>query len=95
VTADSQEFVRAVCVARTVERGKNPEDGTGEGLATFTHPAAVERSWWGDKGHPASLCSREQEPTRGESRARAGNGRLLTRTVEARGSTGSRTTDRL
>jgi len=54
VTADSQEFVRAACVARTVERGKNPEDGTGEVLANLTHPAAVERSWWGDKGHPAS-----------------------------------------
>jgi len=69
VTADSKEFVRAACVARTVERGKNPGDGTGEGLATLTHPAAVERSWWGDKGHPASLRSREREPTRGESRA--------------------------
>jgi len=29
--------VRAASAARTVERGKNPEDGTGEGLATFTH----------------------------------------------------------
>jgi len=28
-------FVRAASAARTVERGKNPEDGTGEGLATF------------------------------------------------------------
>jgi len=30
-TADSQGFVRAACVAGTVERGKNPEDGTDGG----------------------------------------------------------------
>jgi hypothetical protein len=52
VTADSQGFVRAACVARTVERGKNPEDGTGGGLATSTLLAAVERSWWGEEGAP-------------------------------------------
>jgi len=42
--------VRAASAARTVERGKNPEDGTGEGLATFTHHAAVERPGRGEKG---------------------------------------------
>jgi len=26
-----------VIAARTVERGRNPEDGTGEGLATLAH----------------------------------------------------------
>jgi len=28
---------RAASEAKTVERGKNPEDGTGEGLATLVH----------------------------------------------------------
>jgi len=41
---------RAANAARTVERGRNPEDGTGEGLATFTHHAAVERPGRGEKG---------------------------------------------
>jgi hypothetical protein len=54
--------VRAASAARTVERGKNPEDGTGGGLATLTFPAAAARPWWGETGHPASLRSREQEP---------------------------------
>jgi len=41
---------RAASEARTVERGKNPEDGTGEGLATFTLRGGSVRR--GDKGHP-------------------------------------------
>jgi len=45
--------VRAASAARTVERGKNPEDGTGEGLATFTHSVVAVRLRWSDKGHPA------------------------------------------
>jgi len=41
-------------LARTVERGKNPEDGTGEGLATFA-PYEPPRggAWRKNKGHPA------------------------------------------
>jgi hypothetical protein len=38
--------VRAASAARTVERGKNPEDGTGEGLVTLTLPAAGVSRWW-------------------------------------------------
>jgi len=55
-------LVRAASVARTVERGKNPEDGTGGGLATSTLSAVVARPRRSEKGHPASLRSREQEP---------------------------------
>jgi len=59
---------------RTVERGKNPEDGTGGGLATSTlRTAALGRTRRGEssstqarsalrrQGHPASWRSREQE----------------------------------
>jgi hypothetical protein len=42
---------RAANAARTVERGKNPEDGTGEGLATLVLPCGESRA--GDTGHPA------------------------------------------
>jgi hypothetical protein len=62
-------FVRAASAAKTVERGKNPEDGTGEGLATFTHSVEAARSRRSDKGHPASTCSREREPQERRSRA--------------------------
>ena len=31
----------AACAARTVERGKNPEDGSDEGLATFVFPVGL------------------------------------------------------
>jgi len=61
--------VRAASAARTVERGKNPEDGTGEGLAAFTFPAAVprpsrvDRSWSGRRGGTRRRsATREQEP---------------------------------
>jgi len=33
--------VRAASAARSVERGKNPEDGTGEGLVILTFPAVI------------------------------------------------------
>jgi len=48
----SSQETRAVCnktakrrVAKTVERGKNPEDGTGEGLATFVLPDGLTAAW--------------------------------------------------
>jgi len=47
-----KERARAASVAGTVERGKNPEDGTGGDLAISTLPAATGRSRWGEKGHP-------------------------------------------
>jgi hypothetical protein len=47
----SQGSERAANAARTVERGKNPEDGTGEGLATLVLPRGESRA--GDTGHPA------------------------------------------
>jgi len=46
-------IVRAASAARSVERGKNPEDGTGEGLATLTLRGPVARSGGGEKGHPS------------------------------------------
>jgi len=45
-------FVRAASAARTVERGKNPEDGTGGGLATSTLSAVVARPRRSDEGAP-------------------------------------------
>jgi len=36
-------FARAASTARTVERGKNPEDGTGEGLATLVLGNGAQR----------------------------------------------------
>jgi hypothetical protein len=48
----SQGSERAASAARTVERGKNPEDGTGEGLATLVLRGGEIRR--GEKGHPAS-----------------------------------------
>lgn len=47
----SQGSVRAANAARSVERGKNPVDGTGEGVATLVHQGGASRS--GAKGHPA------------------------------------------
>jgi len=60
--------------ARTVERGKNPEDGTGGGLATLTHSAAVERSWWSEKGAPGVVAL---EGARTQERRNPGLGRAL------------------
>lgn len=47
----SQGYVRAANAAQSVVRGKNPEDGTGEGLATFVRHGGSHRC--GVKGHPA------------------------------------------
>jgi len=38
--------VRAASAARTVERGWNPEDGTGEGLATLTLRGGISILSW-------------------------------------------------
>jgi hypothetical protein len=49
-----------VIAARTVERGKNPEDGTGKGLATLAHHgdgSAVDAA----NGAPGVVRSREKE----------------------------------
>jgi len=48
--------VRAACVARTVERGKNPEDGTGGGLATSTLSAVVARPRRSEEGAPGVVA---------------------------------------
>jgi len=40
-------------LARTVERGKNPEDGTDEGLAILVLPVWSQGHAGGYKGHPA------------------------------------------
>jgi hypothetical protein len=47
---------------KTVERGKNPEDGTGEGLASLARLTRISETvrfaWplaelgWDEKGHP-------------------------------------------
>jgi len=62
--------VRAASAARTVERGKNPEDGTGEGVATLTRHgtifAARRRSLCGRKGHPAYNARGSKNPRRGD-----------------------------
>jgi len=47
-----QELERAVHAARTVERGKNPEDGTGEGTASLAFREGVSASSR-RQGHPA------------------------------------------
>jgi len=81
-----------VIAARTVERGKNPEDGTGEGLATLAHhgdSSAAAAAKWGTRRR----CVRgRKKPRRDGSRAREtllptpvggaakGHGRHLTRT---------------
>jgi len=48
----------AACAARTVERGKNPEDGTGGGVAFLRPLPAASRPQGREKGHPALWCSK-------------------------------------
>jgi len=58
-----------VIAARTVERGKNPEDGTGGGLATLTHPndgSAADRA---TRGTRRRRVRGRKNPRRGGSRA--------------------------
>jgi hypothetical protein len=57
-------LVRAASTARTVERGKNPEDGTGRRFGDLRSVGAA-RAVTVKKGHPASRRSWEQEPRRG------------------------------
>jgi len=70
-------FVRAASAARTVERGKNPEDGTGGGLAILTRHGTIftdlrrkekldDRSPRGRKGHPAYNARGSKNPRRGD-----------------------------
>jgi hypothetical protein len=51
-TGSGQEHARAVKQPRTVERGKNPEDGTGEGAASLALREGVSASSR-RQGHPA------------------------------------------
>jgi len=67
-----EETVRAASAARTVERGKNPEDGTGEGVAALTRHGAILVARRGivawSNGAPGVRRSREQEPQERRSR---------------------------
>jgi len=58
--------VRAASAARTVERGKNPEDGTGGGLATLTLPAPASRPGWVERGTRRSCAQGSKNSTRGD-----------------------------
>jgi len=72
--------VRAANVARTVERGKNPEGGTGEGLAILTfrkEPQGTERVTRGTRRRRA----------RGSKNPRRGNTELLDVSVARAGGT--------
>jgi len=61
--------IRSAFAARTVERGKNPEDGTGEGSAS-PRPPQRRLSWRGGVGGTRRSCVRgKKKPRRGGSRA--------------------------
>jgi len=61
--------IRSAFAARTVERGKNPEDGTGEGSAS-PRPPQRRLSCRGGVGGTRRSCVRgRKKPTRGGSRA--------------------------
>jgi hypothetical protein len=62
-------FARSVIAARTVERGKNPEDGTGEGLATLVLRTGGSAALAVKRGTRRSCVRRSKNPTRGGSRA--------------------------
>jgi len=80
--------------ARTVERGKNPEDGTGEGLVILTPPAVTARSWWGGQGAPGvEVLEGSKNPRRGDPEPKV-KARPRKRSRRIRG-TGSRDAVRL
>jgi len=75
-----KECVRAANVARTVERGRNAEDGTGEGLAILTfrkEPQGTERVTRGTRRRRA----------RGSKNPRRGNTELLDVSIARAGGT--------
>jgi len=61
--------VRSVNAAGSVERGKNPEDGTGEGLATLAHHHGGSAAGAAKRGTRRSCVQGSRKPTRGGSRA--------------------------
>jgi hypothetical protein len=69
--------VRAASAARTVERGKNPEDGTGEGVASLHLPCCdrpvsrpCERGGCDTVAPGVHVLEGSKNPRRGDSRAR-------------------------
>jgi hypothetical protein len=62
-------FARSVIAARTVERGKNPEDGTGGGLATLTHQSGGSAAALATRGTRRRRVRGRKNPRRGGSRA--------------------------
>jgi len=61
--------IRSVLAARTVERGKNPEDGTGEGSASPRPPQRRLSCRRGVRGTRRSCVRGRNKPRRGGSRA--------------------------
>jgi hypothetical protein len=61
--------IRSAFAARTVERGKNPEDGTGEGSASPRPPQRRLSCRCGARGTRGSCVRGRNKPRRGGSRA--------------------------
>jgi len=61
--------VRAACAARTVERGKNPEDGTGEGVARLRTTSVIARSPRRTRGTRRKGVRGNRNPMRGGPQA--------------------------